>query len=59
MRSTVPSGPSTTTVAVEGPEGTVERTVAYDQIDRAKTVFEWGPAPKPGSGTKRKKELSS
>jgi ribosome maturation factor RimP len=53
------------TVAVAGPEGTVERTVAYDQIDRAKTVFEWGPAPKPGAGQKpgslpkRTKELSS
>jgi ribosome maturation factor RimP len=45
------------TVAVDGPEGTVERTVAYDQIDRAKTVFHWGPAPKPGSGS-RKKEKS-
>jgi ribosome maturation factor RimP len=27
-----------------------ERTVSYDQIDRARTVFEWGPAPKPGKG---------
>ena len=48
------------TVAVDGPEGTVERTVAYDQIDRAKTVFEWGAAPKPGQrpkpAAKRKKE---
>ena len=35
------------------------RIIAYDQIDRAKTVFEWGPAPKPGSGPKRKKEHSS
>ncbi len=25
-----------------------ERSVPYDKIDRAKTVFEWGPAPKPG-----------
>lgn len=25
-----------------------ERTIAYTQIDRAKTVFVWGPAPKPG-----------
>lgn len=24
------------------------RTVVYDQIDRARTVFEWGPQPKPG-----------
>jgi ribosome maturation factor RimP len=50
------------TVAVDGPDGMVERTVAYDQIDRAKTVFEWGPAPKPGGpkpSAKRKKELSS
>ena len=38
--------PSPSTV----PTGPVERTVAYDQIDRAKTVFEWGAAPKPGSG---------
>ena len=27
-------------------------SIAYDQIDRAKTVFEWGPQPKPG-GPKR------
>jgi ribosome maturation factor RimP len=25
-----------------------ERTIPYSQIDRAKTVFIWGPAPKPG-----------
>jgi ribosome maturation factor RimP len=25
-----------------------ERTISYSQIDRAKTVFVWGPAPKPG-----------
>jgi hypothetical protein len=25
-----------------------ERTVNYDKIDRAKTVFQWGPQPKPG-----------
>jgi ribosome maturation factor RimP len=25
-----------------------ERTVPYDKIDRARTVFAWGPAPKPG-----------
>lgn len=29
-----------------------ERRVAYDQIDRARTVFVWGPAPKPGKGPK-------
>jgi ribosome maturation factor RimP len=57
------------TIVIEGPDGPLERTVAFDQIDRAKTVFEWGPAPKPGQkakpgqgskpGTKRKKEASS
>ena len=31
------------------------RTVAYDQIDRARTVFEWGPAPKPGKAPSKKK----
>jgi ribosome maturation factor RimP len=25
-----------------------ERIVPYDKIDRARTVFAWGPAPKPG-----------
>jgi ribosome maturation factor RimP len=27
-----------------------ERRVHYDQVEKARTVFEWGPAPKPGSG---------
>ena len=25
------------------------RDLSYDQIERARTVFEWGPAPKPGA----------
>lgn len=29
---------------------TGDTTVAYDDIERARTVFEWGPAPKPGKG---------
>ncbi len=32
-------------------EETVER-IPYPAIDRARTVFEWGPAPKPGKGSK-------
>lgn len=28
-----------------------ERVVRLDHIDRAKTVFIWGPAPKPGTGS--------
>jgi ribosome maturation factor RimP len=31
------------------------RSVAYEQIDRARTVFVWGPAPKPGKGPKAPK----
>jgi ribosome maturation factor RimP len=27
-----------------------------DQVERATTIFEWGPGPKPGSGTKRSKK---
>jgi ribosome maturation factor RimP len=30
-----------------------ERSVPYHKIDRARTVFEWGPAPKPGSAKKK------
>ena len=36
------------TVATQGGP----RTLAYDDIDRARTVFEWGSAPKPGSAKK-------
>ncbi|HVF75125.1 MAG TPA: ribosome maturation factor RimP [Acidimicrobiales bacterium] len=32
------------------------RTLAYGEIDRARTVFEWGPAPKP---TTKKKAATS
>lgn len=30
-----------------------DRTIPYAQIDRAHTVFEWGPAPKPGKSPGR------
>lgn len=39
------------TVRLEGTKAAPvgeDRVVPYDQIDRAKTVFVWGPAPKPG-----------
>jgi len=35
-----------------------ERHVALDEVERARTVFEWGPAPKPG-GPKRTANPSS
>lgn len=38
-----------TSITVTLPDGDT-RTVAYDQIDRARTVFTWGPPPKPARG---------
>jgi ribosome maturation factor RimP len=32
------------------------RTLAYDEIERARTIFEWGPTPKPGGGSTRAKK---
>jgi len=37
-------------VPSEGPGAGVARSLAYDDIDRARTVFDWGPGPKPGKG---------
>jgi ribosome maturation factor RimP len=34
-------------IVVEDDDG--EHRIGYDDITRAKTVFEWGPTPKPGS----------
>lgn len=31
-----------------------ERRVEIAEIDKARTVFEWGPAPKPGKGPSNK-----
>jgi ribosome maturation factor RimP len=36
-----------------------ERTVRYEQIDRAKTIFEWGPAPKAGKAPRPKSRPES
>jgi ribosome maturation factor RimP len=39
-----------------------ERIVSIDDVDKARTVFEWGPKPKPGkqpSGSKKKKTASN
>lgn len=36
-----------------------ERVVPYAQIDRAKTVFVWGPAPKPGKQPSGKKKQAA
>lgn len=36
-----------------------ERTVVITEIDKARTVFEWGPTPKPGSGKSSKKPVTA
>lgn len=46
------AGDDGVTLEVDG----VERRFAYDEIAQARTVFEWGPAPKPGGGQRRAKE---
>ena len=35
-------------LAVEGAEPGQTQHLAFDEIERARTVFEWGPGPKPG-----------
>ena len=40
-------------------DGTEDRTVPYTQIDRARTVFTWGPAPKPGKKANTTKKESA
>jgi ribosome maturation factor RimP len=49
---------TTATVRVDAPDGPVERAIPYPQIDRARTVFEWGTAGAKAApaNTKRKKE---
>ncbi len=52
-------------VPSEGPGAGVARSLTYDDIDRARTVFEWGGQPKPGKGrapakdAKHKKKLAA
>jgi hypothetical protein len=49
------------TVEIDGADGiepTVTRRYGYDDIARATTVFDWGPAEKPGSSRSRKKAAS-
>jgi len=56
-----------TTATIRSLDEPTERTVRYDQIDRAKTVFEWPvarssgrtPSKQPPSGAKQKKEHSA
>jgi ribosome maturation factor RimP len=45
------AGDDSCTVTLTAPAGE-GREVRYDDIERARTVFEWGPAPKPGKSPK-------
>jgi ribosome maturation factor RimP len=36
-----------------------ERTLRYDEIERARTVFAWGPAPKPGGTSNKTKSAAN
>ena len=65
VRGTIVDADDTSvTVEVEddgGPEAGTKRTIALDEIERARTTFSWGPQPKPGqakSGPKNKKARS-
>ncbi len=51
---------TTATIRVGAGDDAVERRVELDSIDRARTVFEWGPQPKPGGkGTAKGKKKST
>lgn len=42
---------TTITISLDDAAGE-SRTIAYDHIERARTVFAWGPTPKPGKAPK-------
>ena len=48
----------TATIRVEAAGEAVDHTVDIDSIDRARTVFVWGPQPKPGKPGSRKQVAS-
>lgn len=45
------------TVRPEG--GGEDRTIAYGDVERVRTVFDWGPAPKPGMAPASAKKTTS
>lgn len=57
---------STATIRVDGGDEPVDREIDLASVDRARTVFEWGPQPKPGGkgtgkgkGKKSKKQTGN
>ena len=49
----------TATIRVDASGEAVDHVVAIDSIDRARTVFVWGPQPKPGKPGSRKQTASA
>ena len=51
---------TTATIRVDDGDGSADRVIELSSIDRARTVFEWGPQPKPGGkGAPKKKRKPS
>jgi len=48
----ISSDDSFATVALSDANPGETRVLALDDIEKARTLFEWGPAPKPGTGSK-------
>ena len=49
----------TATIRVDGDGEPVDHVIEIDSIDRARTVFVWGPQPKPGKPVGRKPTAST
>jgi ribosome maturation factor RimP len=45
-------------ITVDAGGANVTEQIEYDQIVQARTVFEWGAAPKPGKDKKKQKEVA-
>jgi len=54
----VDAGDDHITLAIDEPDGDAYE-LAYDDIERARTVFSWGPAPKPGDTATRTKRVKA
>ena len=48
-----------TGITIRSADDATERTLAHDQIEKARTVFDWGPAPKPGGARNQRKKASA
>jgi ribosome maturation factor RimP len=44
-------------IVLATPEG--QRRLAHGEVERARTVFEWGPTPPPGSGRRSRQKVAA